>query len=138
LNYHFKWAPITLTPRRATSQAQNTNSKYPQLWSSITKHLPPFSMLHDFSTVLCLFNREKPSSRMKLNKLQINFFPFCNILDQSSHTHVQPFFHLRVIMSESRFIMQIRIKIICSCMQRPVKLMIPPLINNFPNRLIAT
>ena len=129
MNYHFKWA---------TSQAQNMDNKPPQLWSSITKHLPPFSKLHNLSNVLCILHIENPSSKMKLNKLQINFFPFCNILDQSSHTHVQPLFHLKAIMSQTRFIMQMRIKIICSFMQRPMKLMIPPLINNFPNRLIAT
>jgi len=49
---------------------------------------------------------------MEVKKLQIFFFfPFLNILDQSSHAYIQPFFHLRIIIFEIRYILRVGIKV---------------------------
>lgn len=130
MNYHFKWAPITLTPRRSASQAQNskiTNLLNSGVPSSIISH-------HSLGRLTFLWSL---AFSTEWSCCILFFFPFFNILDQSSHAYIQPHFHLMIIIFEIRFIVRVGTKVICSCMQRHMKLIIPPLINDFPNKFIT-
>ena len=125
--------PEELQVKLKTQIANLLNSRVPS--PNISHHSPGcITFLVSFASSI----DKNPLAKSNSTSCKLIFFPFYNILDQSSHTHVQPFFHLRVIMSKTRFIMQMRITIIRSCMQRLVKLMISPLIDNFLNRLIDT
>ena len=81
----------------------------------------------------------KSSRKMKFNNLQINFSSFCKIWYQSSHAYIQSFFHLStIITSKVRFIVEVEVEKIGSCMQRPMKLTMPSSIDYSPNLFITT